>query len=163
MPKPCLLARVLSPGLLAQVPWAMLSKVTSIDHVRISPRVVPATLHNLHCPSTVGVPALLVFQAVAAAAANIGLRCGPHCCCNCCCCRETWIVMDLMDRGNLATAVRHGKLFLDQESNRISMVRGIGEEISSDTAIQCFTVQHIRNTLSRGCTVWYSLTRSCRV
>eukprot|EP00878_Enallax_costatus_P019450 GHUV01020521.1.p1 GENE.GHUV01020521.1~~GHUV01020521.1.p1 ORF type:complete len:288 (+),score=67.25 GHUV01020521.1:538-1401(+) len=34
---------------------------------------------------------------------------------------ETWIVMDLMDRGNLATALRHGDTFLDQHTGTLDM------------------------------------------
>jgi hypothetical protein len=30
-------------------------------------------------------------------------------------CSETWIVMDLMDRGNLAAAVRHSSMFIDDD------------------------------------------------
>jgi hypothetical protein len=44
-------------------------------------------------------------------------------------CSETWIVMDLMDRGNLAAAVRHGSMFLDG-SGSIDAVRGAPETVS---------------------------------
>eukprot|EP00878_Enallax_costatus_P002645 GHUV01002830.1.p1 GENE.GHUV01002830.1~~GHUV01002830.1.p1 ORF type:complete len:787 (+),score=114.21 GHUV01002830.1:311-2362(+) len=36
---------------------------------------------------------------------------------------ETWIVMDLMDRGNLAAALRHSNLFVDQETGKVDMGR----------------------------------------
>jgi hypothetical protein len=39
-------------------------------------------------------------------------------------CRETWIVMDLMDRGTLASAVRRG-MFANQADNKIKAVSSI--------------------------------------
>lgn len=32
-------------------------------------------------------------------------------------CSETWIVMDLLDRGNLAMALRHKTLFLNDDGS----------------------------------------------
>jgi serine/threonine protein kinase len=36
---------------------------------------------------------------------------------------ETWIVMDLMDQGNLAVALRHGNIFIDDRTGALDMGR----------------------------------------
>lgn len=43
-------------------------------------------------------------------------------------CSETWIVMDLMDRGNLAAAVRHSRLFMDDAGGLNAVRRGVGND-----------------------------------
>lgn len=41
---------------------------------------------------------------------------------SCLSCSETWIVMDLMDRGNLAAELRHGNTFINKQTGALDMV-----------------------------------------
>lgn len=60
--------------------------------------------------------------AATAAVEQVSLLLTSCCYCCCWCVSETWIVMDLMDRGNLAASLRHSKLFVNEETGAVDMV-----------------------------------------
>jgi hypothetical protein len=62
---------------------------------------------------------------------------------------ETWIVMDLMDRGNLAAAVRHSSMFIDDDG-ALNAVRQQATELMTN-ALQLYLSVTTAVLIRRAC------------